>query len=46
MLGKSPNQKQKNIFALSLKDIVIPNHELVILSEKIDWKVLEAKIIG
>lgn len=41
MLGKSPNQKQKNLFAASLKELVNPNHELVILSERIDWKAME-----
>lgn len=43
MLGKSPNQKQKNLFAPTLKEIVNPGHELVILSERLDWKAIEEK---
>jgi len=43
MLGKSPNQKQKNLFALSLKEIVNPSHELVILFERLDWQGIEEK---
>ena len=43
MLGKSPNQKQKNLFAPTLKEIVNPSHELVILSERLDWQGIEEK---
>jgi IS5 family transposase len=41
MKGKSPDQQQRNLFLPILKDIVNPNHELVILAHKIDWQGLE-----
>lgn len=41
MKGKSPNQSQKNIFRPILEEIVNPNHELVVLSHKIEWKTFE-----
>jgi IS5 family transposase len=41
MIGKSPNQKQGNLFAPLLKDFIDPTHELVILTEKINWNDLE-----
>lgn len=41
MKGKSPDQNQRNLFLPILKDIVNPNHELVILAHRIDWQSLE-----
>ncbi len=41
MKGKSPNQNQKNLFRPILKDIINPNHELVILANQINWKDFE-----
>jgi transposase, IS5 family len=41
MKGKLPNQNQKNIFRPVLKEIINPNHELVILAEQIDWNEFE-----
>ena len=41
MLGKSPNQDQKNLFQPLLKDFINMENELVLLSEKIDWHFLE-----
>ena len=41
MKGKSPNQQQRNLFLPILKDIVNPNHELILLAHKIDWQELE-----
>ncbi len=41
MKGKSPNQNQRNLFRPVLKDIINPNHELVILANQIDWKDFE-----
>lgn len=38
MKGKSPNQNQKNLFRPILKDILNPNHELVLLAKQIDWQ--------
>ena len=43
MIGKSPNQDQKNMFLANLKEIVNPKHELVILSHKIDWNTFEGE---
>ena len=37
MIGKSPNQDQRNMFLPILKEIINPGHELVIMSHKIDW---------
>ena len=41
MKGKSPDQNQRNLFLPILKDIVNPNHELVILAHRIDWQSFE-----
>ncbi|MGA1865360.1 MAG: IS5 family transposase [bacterium] len=41
MLGKSPDQKQKNLFQPLLKEFINPDHELVILAERIPWEELE-----
>lgn len=38
MLGRSPNQNQKNIFMPLISEFIDMNHELVLLSNKIDWK--------
>lgn len=43
MLGKSPNQNQKNLFAVSLRELVNPKHELVILCARLDWDAMEEK---
>jgi IS5 family transposase len=41
MLGKSPSQNQKNLFQPLLKEFINMNHELVLLSNQIDWESLE-----
>lgn len=41
MLGKSKNQNQRNFFQPLLSDFINKDHELVLLSEKIDWKYFE-----
>lgn len=41
MKGKLPNQNQRNLFRPILKDIINPTHELVILSQRIDWQYFE-----
>jgi transposase, IS5 family len=41
MLGKSPVQGQKDLFRPLLLDFIDHNHELMLLSEKIQWKELE-----
>jgi len=41
MTGKSPNQNQKNLFLPLLKEFINMDHELVLLSDKIDWKYFE-----
>jgi len=44
MIGKSPNQKQSEMFHPLLEDFIDMNHELVLLSKAIDWKNLEEKL--
>lgn len=41
MLGKSPVQEQSSLFQPLLKEFINMQHQLVLLSEKIDWKSLE-----
>mgnify|MGYP001796942806 CR=1 FL=1 len=41
MLGKSPDQNQRDLFSPLLKDFINMKHELVLLAEKIDWKHFE-----
>jgi IS5 family transposase len=44
MLGKSPDQQQKNLFRPLLKEFINMNHPLVILSNKIPWNELEKEL--
>ncbi len=37
MIGKSPNQNEGDLFRPLLKDFIDMNHELILLSDKIDW---------
>jgi IS5 family transposase len=46
MLGKSPDQNQRSIFNPLLKDFMDMDHELVLLSDKIDWPDIENKLSG
>jgi len=41
MIGKSPNQSQRNLFSPVLKEFINPKHPLVELAEKVPWKELE-----
>ncbi len=41
MIRKSPNQNQKNLFLPLLKEFIDMNHELVLLSDTIDWNYFE-----
>ena len=41
MLGKSPNQSQRDLFSPLLVDFIATNHELVLLAGHIDWKYFE-----
>ena len=41
MIGKSDNQNQRNFFQPLLKDFIHLGHELVLLSDKIDWNHFE-----
>jgi len=41
MIGKSANQNQRDIFRPQLSDFIDPTHELVLLSNKIDWSHFE-----
>ncbi len=41
MIGKSPDKTQKDLFQPLLSEFIDLEHELVLLSEKINWKELE-----
>lgn len=41
MIGKTSNQNQQNLFGPLLKDFIDMGHELILLSNKIDWKYFE-----
>jgi IS5 family transposase len=41
MLGKSPNNRQKNMFFALLSEFIDMNHELVLLAKKINWSYFE-----
>ncbi|MDR3000179.1 MAG: IS5/IS1182 family transposase, partial [Fibromonadaceae bacterium] len=41
MIGKLPQAQQRNLFRTMLKDFIDPKHELVLLSDKIDWQYFE-----
>lgn len=41
MIGKSQDQKQRNLFKPLLSDYIDMHHELVLLANKIDWKYFE-----
>lgn len=41
MIGKSDNQNQRNLFSPLLKEFINLEHELVLLSNKIDWSYFE-----
>jgi IS5 family transposase len=41
MKGKTKDQNQRNIFWPILKEIINPEHELVILAHKISWQYFE-----
>ena len=41
MIGKTDKQPQLNIFKIPLSQFIDPNHELCLLSKKIDWDKVE-----
>lgn len=41
MLGKPPDQQQRDLFNPLLSDFINMQHELVLLSRKIDWQYFE-----
>ncbi len=41
MIGKSSNQKQRDMFRPLLMDFINLRHELILLSDKIDWNYFE-----
>ena len=41
MIGKLPEITQRDLFRTMLKDFIDPSHELVLLSDKIDWQYFE-----
>jgi len=43
MIGKIPTQNQKDMFKPLLIDFINLEHELILLSNKIDWHYFEKK---
>ena len=41
MIGKKPAEHQMSIFDVALESFIDMNHELVLLSEQIDWEAVE-----
>ena len=41
MIGKSPNQEQHDMFSPLLSDFIDMDHELILLSNRIDWSYFE-----
>jgi len=46
MIGKSADQKQRNLFNPLLTDFINMGHELVLLANKIEWKYFEKEFSG
>lgn len=46
MLGESSSQNQQDLFKPLLKEFIDLNHELVLLSDKIDWTYFEKEFSG
>ena len=46
MIGKSPDQSQPDTFAPLLTDFIDIKHELVLLSQKIEWSKIENELAG
>lgn len=46
MIGKSPEQQQRNLFSPLLSDFIDMNHELILLSQKVNWKHIESSLSG
>lgn len=44
MIGKSPDQQQRNLFSPLLSDFIDMGHELVLLSQKINWSHIETNL--
>ncbi len=44
MIGKSPDQKQRDMFSPLLCDFIDMGHELVLLSNRIDWGYFEKEL--
>jgi IS5 family transposase len=46
MIGKSPDQKQREIFRPLMSDFMDMHHELVLLSNQINWNYFEQEFSG
>lgn len=46
MLGKSPDQNQRNLFLPLLSDFIDMKHELIFLAHKIDWEYFDNEFGG
>jgi len=45
MIGKSPNRNERDMFRPLLSDFIDMKHELVLLSERIDWSYFETEFV-
>ena len=43
MIGKTPKEHQMSIFEIALESFIDMNHELVFLSQQIDWESVESE---
>ena len=43
MIGKTPTEHQMSIFDVALESFIDMNHELVLLSRRIDWEEVESE---
>lgn len=43
MIGKTPREYQMTIFEVALESFIDMNHELVLLSKRIDWEAVEVE---
>ena len=46
MIGKLSDQNQRDLFHPHLADFIDMNNELVLLTNKIEWDLLESELLG
>ncbi|MDI6402859.1 hypothetical protein QLX67_12700 [Balneolaceae bacterium ANBcel3] len=43
MIGKSPDQNQRDCFDPLLKDFINPKHDLAMLTDQLPWQQIESR---